>query len=86
MIERSDRLDFGIRDQSVRSPVTQPHRHEYFQIFANQAGAASHLLEGRRFESVQRSLISDLPYRIHVAMVEPGSRYQLINFQAVFKA
>ena len=36
MVERSDRLDFEIRGQSVRSPVTKPHRHEYFQIFVNQ--------------------------------------------------
>lgn len=84
MIERSDRLDFDIRDQSVRSPVTQPHRHEYFQIFANQAGAAPHLLGGRRCESVPRSLIFILPYRVHLAMVAPGSRYQLINFSSNF--
>lgn len=84
MIERSDRLDFDIRDQSVRSPVTQPHRHEYFQIFANQAGAAPHLLGGRRCESVPRSLIFILPYRVHLAMVAPGSRYQLINFSSKF--
>ncbi|WP_396430620.1 helix-turn-helix transcriptional regulator [Limnohabitans sp.] len=84
MIERSDRLDFDIRDQSVRPPVTQPHRHEYFQIFANQAGAAPHLLGGRRCESIPRSLIFVLPYRVHLAMVEPGSRYQLINFSSNF--
>lgn len=84
MVERSDRLDFEIRDQSVRSPVTKPHRHEYFQIFANQAGAAPHLLGGRRCESVPRSLIFVLPYRVHVAMVEPGTRYQLINFASNF--
>lgn len=84
MMERSDRLDFDIRDQSVRSPVTQPHRHEYFQIFANQAGAAPHLLGGRRCESVPRSLIFVLPYRVHLAMVAPGTRYQLINFSSRF--
>lgn len=84
MNERSDRLDFDIRDQSVRSPVTRPHRHEYFQIFANQAGAAPHLLGGRRCESVPRSLIFVLPYRVHLAMVEPGTRYQLINFSSRF--
>jgi len=84
MMERSDRLDFDIRDQSVRTPVTQPHRHEYFQIFANQAGAAPHLLGGRRCESVPHSLIFVLPYRVHLAMVEPGTRYQLINFSSQF--
>jgi AraC-like DNA-binding protein len=84
MSERSDRLDFEIRDQSVRSPVTKPHRHEYFQIFANQAGAAPHLLGGRRCESAPHSLIFVLPYRVHLAMVEPGSRYQLINFSGKF--
>lgn len=84
MIERSDRLDFDIRDQSVRPPVTKPHRHEFFQIFANQAGQAPHLLGGRRCESVPHSLIFVLPYRVHLAMVEPGSRYQLINFSTQF--
>lgn len=84
MVERSDRLDFEIRDQSKRAPVTKPHRHEYFQIFANQAGAAPHLLGGRRCESVPRSLIFVLPYRVHLAMVEPGTRYQLINFSSKF--
>jgi AraC-like DNA-binding protein len=84
MVERSDRLDFDIRDQSVRAPVTNPHRHEYFQIFANQAGAAPHLLGGRRCESLPRSLIFVLPYRVHLAMVEPGTRYQLINFSSRF--
>jgi AraC-like DNA-binding protein len=84
MVERSDRLDFEIRDQSVRAPVTKPHRHEYFQIFANQAGAAPHLLGGRRCESLPRSLIFVLPYRVHIAMVEPGTRHQLINFSSKF--
>lgn len=84
MVERSDRLDFEIRDQSVRAPVTKPHRHEYFQIFANLAGSAPHLLGGRRCESVPRSLVFVLPYRVHLAMVEPGTRYQLINFSSKF--
>jgi AraC-like DNA-binding protein len=84
MVERSERLDFEIRDQAVRAPVTKPHRHEYFQIFANQAGAAPHLLGGRRCESIPRSLIFVLPYRVHLAMVEPGTRYQLINFSSKF--
>lgn len=84
MVERSDRLDFEIRDQSVRPPVTRSHRHEYFQIFANQAGAAPHLLGGRRCESVPRSLVFVLPYRVHLATIEPGTRYQLINFASNF--
>lgn len=84
MVERSERLDFEIRDQSLRSPISKPHRHEHFQIIANQAGAAPHLLGGRRIESVQGSIIFVLPYRVHLAMVEPGTRYQLINFSSKF--
>ncbi|MEY3612985.1 MAG: hypothetical protein RJB14_2707 [Pseudomonadota bacterium] len=84
MIERSDRMDFDIRDQSLRSPLTKPHRHEYFQIFVNQAGEAPHLLGGRRCESGPHSLIFVLPYRVHLALVEPGTRYQLINFSSQF--
>lgn len=84
MVERSNRIDFEIRDQSVRAPITTPHRHEYFQIFANLAGEAPHLLGGRRCESGPRSLVFVLPYRVHMAQVVPGTRYQLINFASNF--
>lgn len=84
MVERSDRLDFEIRSQSVRAPVTKPHRHEYFQIFVNQASGAPHQLSGQRHESKPRSLVFVLPYRVHLAPVGPGTRYQLINFASNF--
>lgn len=84
MVERSDRLDFEIRDQSARAPVTAPHRHEYFQVFANLAGRAPHLVAGRRCESVPRSLVFVLPYRVHVAQPEPGLRYEVISFASNF--
>jgi AraC-like DNA-binding protein len=84
MVERSERFDFEIRDQSLRVPIAQPHRHEHFQIIANQAGNAPHLLGGRRVESAQGSIVFVLPYRVHLAMVEPGTRYQLINFSSKF--
>ncbi len=84
MVERSERLDFEIRDQSVRAPLTKPHRHEYFQIFANLEGQAPHLVSGRRCESMPRSLIFVLPYRVHLALPGPGLRYELINFASNF--
>ena len=38
MVERSNHLDFDIRDQGGRAPLTHPHKHEYFQIQLNLGG------------------------------------------------
>ncbi len=84
MVERSERLDFEIRDQSVRQPLTRPHRHEYFQIFVTRAGQAPHLLSGRRCESMPRSVVFVLPYRVHLPLPSPDLRYDLVNFASNF--
>lgn len=85
MVERSERLDFEIRDHTVRSPVTTPHRHEFFQIEANVAGEAHHIISGRRCEYPPRSLIFVLPYRVHCAAHEQGNPdYYVINFATNF--
>lgn len=84
MAERSERLDFEIRDESARPPIVTPHRHEFFQIFANVAGHAPHLIAGRRLECAPRSLVFVLPYRVHLAPWAPGQRYRVINFASNF--
>lgn len=85
MVERSDRLDFEIRSHLVRPPVTTPHRHEFFQIMANVAGAAHHVIGGQRFSYPARSLIFILPYRVHYAAHELADpEYCVINFAANF--
>ncbi|KAF1061550.1 MAG: hypothetical protein GAK45_02191 [Pseudomonas citronellolis] len=35
MQQRSDRMDFYVRDQDARPALTAPHRHDYFQIQIN---------------------------------------------------
>lgn len=85
MVERSDRLDFEIRNHTVRPPVTTPHRHEFFQIEANVAGAAHHVIGGQRCSYPARTLIFILPYRVHYAAHELGNPdYYVINFAANF--
>lgn len=85
MVERSDRLDFEIRSHTVRPPVTTPHRHEFFQIEANVAGEAHHVINGRRCSYPARSLIFILPYRVHYAAHELANPdYFVINFAANF--
>ncbi len=85
MVERSARLDFEIRDDTVRPPVTTPHRHEFFQIEANVAGEAHHVIAGRRCKYPPRSLIFVLPYRVHYAAHElTNPDYYVINFSTNF--
>lgn len=84
MAERSARLDFEIRDQSARPPVVSLHRHEFFQIEANLAGEAHHVIGGRRCRYRPRSLVFVLPYRVHCAHHGCDPRYYVINFATDF--
>lgn len=80
MVERSERLDFEIRDQSARAPVFTPHRHEFFQIFATLEGDTHHVVGGHRREHPPRSLVFVLPYRVHVATHDSSAQYRVVNF------
>lgn len=84
MVERSERLDFEIRDQSGRPPVFTPHRHEFFQIFANVEGDFCHEIGGHRREHPPHSLVFVLPYRVHVAKHDAAARYRVVNFASNF--
>jgi AraC-like DNA-binding protein len=84
MSERADHPDFDIRDETVRPPLTRPHRHAYFQIQINLAGSTVQSIGAaeRPFEPGYLSFI--LPYRVHCVPHPPGARFLLINFDQRF--
>jgi AraC-like DNA-binding protein len=84
MVERSNHLDFDIRDQSGRAPLTQPHKHEYFQIQVNAAGDTQQHVGGSVRPFPARSLSFVLPHRVHLVPHPPGSRFMVINFSQRF--
>lgn len=80
MLERADHLDFEIRRENGREPLALPHRHEYFQIQINLAGATQQHIGAttRPFEPGMLSFV--LPYRMHCVPHPPGSRYYILSF------
>ena len=84
MVERSDHLDFDIRDQSGRAPLTHPHKHEYFQIQVNLEGDTQQHVGGAVRPFPSRSLSFVLPYRVHLVPHPPGARFMVINFSQRF--
>lgn len=84
MVERSNHLDFDIRDQSLRAPLTQPHKHEYFQIQVNLAGDTQHRVGNITRPFTARTLSFVLPHRMHVVPHPPGARWLVINFSQRF--
>ncbi|MGL4231906.1 MAG: helix-turn-helix transcriptional regulator [Casimicrobium sp.] len=84
MVERSDHLDFDIRDQGVRAPLTQPHRHEYFQIQINLGGDTNQHIGGAVRAFPERTLSFVLPYRVHLIPHPPRASFTLINFSQRF--
>jgi AraC-like DNA-binding protein len=84
MAERADYLEFDIRDQSVRAPLTRPHRHEYFQIILILEGSAQQSIGGA-VRPVQRGTLTFvLPYRVHLVPLPEGSRFIVLNFSQRF--
>ncbi|MBO9678663.1 MAG: helix-turn-helix transcriptional regulator [Acidovorax sp.] len=84
MVERSSHLDFDIRDQSLRAPLTQPHKHEYFQIQVNLAGDTQHHVGGTVRPFTARTLSFVLPHRMHLVPHPPGTRWLVVNFSQRF--
>ena len=84
MNERSDTVDFFIRDETGRAPITEPHRHEYFQIQICLSGDTEQYVGGavRPFRRGYLSFV--LPYRVHYVPHPPGSRFVLINATQAF--
>jgi len=84
MAERARHLDFDVRDQSVRQQLTEPHRHEYFQIFVTLRGEATHTVGGAVRRVGPGTVTFVLPYRAHVCVMPPGAAFVVINFSLRF--
>jgi AraC-like DNA-binding protein len=84
MPERSDRLDFYIRDQTTRPAITEPHRHDYFQIQINLGGDTVQRIGGATRPFPRGAVAFILPYRLHLIPHPPESRFMVINFSQQF--
>jgi AraC-like DNA-binding protein len=84
MAERAIYLEFDIRDQSARAPLTRPHRHEYFQIMVTLDGAAQQTIGGSVRPLQPGTLTFVLPYRVHLVPLPLGARFVVINFSQRF--
>nr|WP_314582658.1 AraC family transcriptional regulator [uncultured Pseudomonas sp.] len=84
MQQRSDRLDFYIRDKSARPALTSPHRHEYFQIQINLGGDTVQHIGGAIRPFPRNTLAFILPHRLHVIPHPDDGNFVLINFSQEF--
>lgn len=80
LTERVSGPDFGIRDERSVTRIGEAHRHDYFQIQLNLAGATEHHIGAtvRPFEPGSLSFV--LPYRVHRVPHPPGSRFYVLSF------
>ncbi len=84
MSERSERLDFEIRDWQIRNPIITPHRHEFFQIHINVNGGSRHGIKNVETTYKNNSIIFILPYRVHYSIPADNPNYHIINFSRSF--
>nr|WP_082716571.1 AraC family transcriptional regulator [Burkholderia sp. BDU5] len=84
MPERSDRLDFYIRDEAARRAITEPHRHAYFQIQFNLGGDTEQQIGGVTRPFPRGALAFVLPHREHLIPHPPGAHFVVINFSLAF--
>jgi AraC-like DNA-binding protein len=84
MSERSERLDFEIRDWKIRNPIVTPHRHEFFQIHVNVNGGSKHGIRNSESTYPNKSIIFILPYRVHYSIPASNPDYHIINFSRNF--
>src|SRR4051812_16696909 len=84
MQQRSDRMDFYIRDKSARPALTTPHRHEYFQIQINLGGDTVQHIGGAVRPFPRNTLAFILPHRLHVIPHPEDGNFVLINFSQAF--
>nr|WP_231753092.1 AraC family transcriptional regulator [Burkholderia sp. TSV86] len=84
MSERSDRLDFYIRDETVRRAIAEPHRHAYFQIQFNLGGDTEQRIGDATRPFPRGALAFVPPYREHLIPHPPGAHFIVINFSLPF--
>jgi len=84
MSQRSDRLDFYIRDQAARPALMQPHRHEYFQIQINLGGDTVQHIGGAVRPFVRHTLAFIQPHRMHFIPHPDDGLSIVINIAASF--
>ena len=82
--ERSEHLDFNILEREVRPALSEPHRHEYYQMQFKLDGESSFHLGGMVKNWCPGTLAFILPYRIHMNPHPDGTRYILISFTQKF--
>jgi AraC-like DNA-binding protein len=84
MPERSDRLDFYVRDQTLRPAITEPHKHDYFQIQINLGGDTEQQIGDvtRAFPTGSIAFIA--PHLQHMILHPEHSRFIVINFTLDF--
>jgi AraC-like DNA-binding protein len=84
MAERTVHADFGIRNERNALPNPAPHRHEYFQIHVQVAGATWHYIGGAKRPVSPRTLCFIQPYKAHFIPTVGGAKYYLINASKSF--
>ncbi|WP_282372413.1 helix-turn-helix transcriptional regulator [Pseudomonas sp. PS02290] len=84
MQQRSDRMDFYIRDKSARPALTAPHRHDYFQIQINLGGDTVQHIGGAVRPFPRNTLAFILPHRLHVIPHPEDGNFVVINFSQDF--
>lgn len=84
MPERSDRLDFYIRDEATRNAITEPHKHEYFQIQINLGGDTVQQIGAATRPFPTGALAFVLPHRVHMIPHPEAARFIVINFSGAF--
>ena len=84
MVERSAHLDFDVRERDVRAPITEPHRHEYYQLQFNVLGDSTFHIGGAVRPWREGALAFTLPYRVHMNPHPEGSRYVVVSFTQQF--
>jgi len=84
MQQRSELMDFYIRDQRGRPAETAPHRHEYFQIQVNFGGDTVQHIGNVQRPFRRNTLAFILPHRVHVIPHPVDSDFVVINFSQTF--
>jgi AraC-like DNA-binding protein len=84
MPERSDHLDFYIRDQTARSPITESHKHDYFQIQINLGGDTHQEIGDTVRPFPHKAIAFVLPHRVHRIPHPAQSRFLVLNFSLDF--